>query len=158
MAIDNADVDAPSGGIDKNPKPAGGKFRNAVLIAAGFAAAGYFGFGVGYKYEDKPTAAQMGSADRVESNVVVPLMFHEQYAGAVDDGEADILTGITKDGSLLIQSGALLIGPDGSPTIFASGSLIYAGTGMILGDSDGGGCTTLYVLNGAVSAAVATCP
>lgn len=39
-----------------------------------------------------------------------------------------------------------------------SGATLHTQTGIILGDNDGAGCSTVYVLNGVVSAGVATCP
>lgn len=39
-----------------------------------------------------------------------------------------------------------------------SGATLHTLTGVILGDSDGAGCSTVYVLDGVVSAATTTCP
>lgn len=39
-----------------------------------------------------------------------------------------------------------------------SGAIVHSLTGAIFGDSDGGGCSAIYVLNGVVSASTTDCP
>ena len=128
-ATDNENVVAPPGGLTTSPSKTGGKWRNLVLISAGIAAlvggSGWIGFGVGYQYEVRPT---LGSAERRSSDVVVPLMVHETYAGEfAAGGSGFVMTGLTPDGSLLIRSGALILGPDASPKIVASGAYLKIG-------------------------------
>lgn len=124
MARDNENVVAPDGTVAKEAKQSSGKWRNLVAIGAIVAAgAGYIGFGIGLKYEQLP--GNTASGNRVQSNIVVPLMVHEGTPGAfANGGTGDVITGITKDGSLLVQSGAILLGPDGAPNISLSGSTL----------------------------------
>lgn len=110
----------------KRPQQGSGRWRNVIAIGAIAAVTGFFGFGVGIQYEQKP--ANLNSANRVESNIVAPLMIHEVTPGALaaGTGTVDVITGVTKDGSLLIQSGALVMGADGAAKITLSGSNVMA--------------------------------
>lgn len=126
---DNQDVTAPSGAPTKTPTKGTGKWRNLIIAGAMLAlpaASGWIAFGVGLRYEN----AQTLSKARNETNAIIPLVVLETSPGGLDNGGsgADVLTYLTPDGTLAIESGALLIGPNNAPTITASGSQVAIGT------------------------------
>ena len=125
MAPDNESVTAPSGGISLEPKTQSGKWRNLILLAGSAAIAGsMFGFGVAIQYEDNPT---LGSATRVEANAIVPVVVRETAADGLSGSGYDIITYFSTDGTLNIESGALLMGPNGAAKIALSGAYMKIG-------------------------------
>lgn len=137
FALDNESVTAPSGAPTRTPAGTGSKWRNLVQIAGGLAAVigltGYVAFGIGYRYEDIPGKTGTASGEYLrttERNIVVPLMVWETTPGGfAGTGTGwDILTGITKNGSIVVESGSIVLGPDGAPNLTLSGSQIQVAT------------------------------
>lgn len=189
MAPDNDNVAAPSGTVTKTPRQSSGKWRNLIVVSGilGLVASGYIGFGVGIRFEERPVGTPSGS--RVQSNIVVPIIVIESSTGAfANGGSGDVISGFTPDGTLLIQSGALMIGPDRAPNIVLSGSTLLVrgamsgavitlkpttgssaiviqggakGSHLCVRDTDGAGWTSVDTLNGTVTARIASageCP
>lgn len=128
MSSDNQNVTAPSGAPTKTPDHAGGKWRNLIIAGALLAlpaASGWIGFGVGIQYESRAAI----TSDRSEVNAIIPLVVVETAAGSFGSGgSGDIITYLTPDGSIVVESGAILIGANGAPTITMSGSQVAIGT------------------------------
>jgi len=61
-------------------------------------------------------------------------------------------------GMCLRETGAINASGGGIFGAAISGSTLHTLTGITLGDSDGAGCSTIYVLNGVVTAATDDCP
>jgi len=76
---------------------------------------------------------------------------NDTVVGQWQRSDAVVVAEMTSSGSLTMS---------GSNTIGGtfSGTTIHTLTGITLGDKDGAGCTTIYVLDGVVSAATDDCP
>lgn len=189
---DNDNVNAPSGSPTKTPKQSGGRWRNLIAISAmaGLVGSGlgWIGHGVGIKNENLPTT---GSQYRVAQTdcLNVGLVLETSPGGFASGSGVQVITCLsTRDGSILIASGALLIGPAGAPKLSMSGSNLtlkgtmsgaklnvtpQSGTAAVLlnggakgahlcyRDTDGAGWTSCDALNGTQSCRVASageCP
>ena len=185
-ALDNIDTGSDQKSIAKQPQYSSTykKWRNLVLIAGGAAASLVMGIGVGIQYEDLPA---QGSANRIESNILVPLLVKETSPGGLSASGYQIIAGVMKtDGTIFTKSGAIMTGPLADPIFLLSGAVLefrgsFSGTtltvsktgsgninvfgsdggGMCFFDTDAAGWTVCNALNGAFSCSIATagyCP
>lgn len=128
MANDNSDTGNDLNSIARRPTQGSGRWRNLITLGtiAGLVGSGlgWIGHGVGIKYENLPTTGsqyRVAATDCVNAGLVL-----ETSAGGFASGSGiQVITCLsTRDGSVIIESGALLTGRPSSRTFAVSGTTL----------------------------------